>query len=112
MGIIEGNKLIAEFMGYEDFKQTGAVMKDASMKFVLCYDSVWSEMMPVVEKIEEIKTNDWQNYGDFYVTIQHCNCRIHKLHSRPVAEGDGDTKIEGVFEAVVKFIQWYNTQTK
>lgn len=108
LSVRDANYLIAAFMGYEDFKQTGAVIKDASMKFVLCYDIAWSELMPVVEKIEAIKTNEWQSYGDFYVTIQQCSCRIHKLHNQPVAEANGYNKIEAVFEAVTKFIQYFN----
>lgn len=108
LSVRDANYLIAAFMGYEDFKQTGAVIKDASMKFVLCYDSMWSELMPVVEKIESIKTHTEQSYGDYYVTIFQCSCHIHKLIGRPIAESQGENKIQAVFEAVTKFIQWFN----
>ena len=106
----EANLLIASFMGYDDYKQTGAVIKDASMKFVLTYDLNWSELMPVIEKIEAIKTNDWMSYGDYYVDLSQCNCRIHKLHNQPIAEANGYTKIQAAFEAVTEFIMWYNNE--
>jgi hypothetical protein len=106
----EANLLIASFMGYDDYKQTGAVIKDASMKFVLTYDLNWSELMPVIEKIESIKGNPNHSYGDYYVKLSQCSCRIHKLHNKPVAEANGYTKIEAAFEAVTEFIMWYNLQ--
>ncbi len=86
----EANLLIASFMGYDDYKQTGAVIKDASIKFVLTYDLNWSELMPVIEKIEAIKANPNHSYGDYYVKLSQCNCRIHRLHNQPVAEANGD----------------------
>lgn len=108
LSVREANYLIATFMGYEIYKQTDVVIKDSSEKFVLCYDSMWSELMPVIEKIESIKINHWDNTGLYYVTISQCACKIHKLIGANIVVGYGYTKIQAAFEAVTNFIIWYN----
>jgi len=104
--IIEGNKLIDAFMlGHEHTDSFGP-----NYFKHLSYHKDWNDLMPVVEKIENIATED-----SFYsVRIQDFGCSISAstenfidLHL-PLTLGD--TKIENVWEAIVYFIQWYNEQ--
>ena len=61
--IIEGNKLIAEFMGYkfiEDWHQYWRLSdKHLLLENELKYHSSWDWLMPVVEKIEYLYATDY-----------------------------------------------------
>lgn len=95
--IVEGNKLIAEFMG---------------MKFGK-YHTLWDWLMPVVDKINNTKVGDkW-----FRVVIAPTQCMIlvyaHGGMSVPMKEpefhvGAKEKMIEAVWQAVIQFLQWYN----
>jgi hypothetical protein len=89
---IEGNKLIAEFMGYEEYNKTGAFINGESTKFVLSYDAIWGELMPVVKKIAIVfpKLNMSYDMGN--------------LKNGLLVYVD----IKIVWLAVVEFIKWYN----
>lgn len=97
--IIEGNKLIAEFMGYEyiggDVMHYPYLRKGDEIIAVhndVCYHSSWDWLMPVVHKITgEIQ----QDYP--LKTTMITDLAIH-------------TPREDVWEAVVEFIKWYNSQ--
>jgi hypothetical protein len=89
---MKNNELIAEFMGElmpvywqfpSDFK----------------YDTSWDELMPVVEKIE---------YVGFHVLIEQNYCRIGE--ELDIRVWTVNQKIEAVYNAVVQFIKWYNSQ--
>ena len=82
----------------------------------------WNQLMPVVEKIEEIYD---EHHGFFAVHIHSNCCDIQgtKLHLAldnngygPVYTSDPNailsTKIESTFYNVVKFIEWYNENLK
>ncbi len=110
--ISEGNKLIAEFMGYE-FTQTPDCGILGGNKFTKLpkksneppftvyhgwcppnYNSSWDWLMPVVEKIE----------------IDRCKFSIEKNKCKIWAVGtfESDTTIKATWIAVIKFIEWYN----
>jgi hypothetical protein len=103
----EGNKLIGEFMnasfsygipGYYDF--------DGFVEYV--YDSDWSALMPVVEKIENL------NNGNSYLYAFEMGkdwCWITTNDFKPetiVAKSVAGNKIQSIWQAVVEFIQWHN----
>jgi hypothetical protein len=103
--IIEGNKLIAEFMelkrgttwkvwnGYANFTEYND----------LKYHESWDWLMPIVENIERI---DWN------VNINQVCCIYDNQHKTTTSgksiSKSGATKIESVWLAVVDFIKWYN----
>ena len=105
--ILEGNKLIAEFMGMVRHNHisyaTWANSKgDHIFESVLQYHSSWDWLMPVVEKIESLKNSD-----DYEIDIFGNCCDIGGRF-----EAVGETKIAAVYIAVIEFIKWHKTQTK
>ena len=120
--IIEGNKLIAEFMQLKTIKRDG--MSDSYM-FVLhpgfiprevCpanleYHTSWDWLMPVVEKIENAPNYDFFFHilgnGAFITTTRVENFRDG---SPDIVESKivHDSKIDATWLAVVEFIKWYN----
>lgn len=124
--LLEGNKLIAEFMGlfpnpYDNGRTygtnpvtiDGTVYADAWL-FVE-YHSSWDWLMPVVEKIENI------DYGlPYWITISGVQCLIEEMINPHTDEREtisdvtsdySHSKINNVWQAVVQFIKWYNSQT-
>lgn len=108
--ILEGNKLIAEFMGVEiggPFQwRPGATTP--LMGKMLAYHSDWGWIMPVVEKIESLK---------YCVKIEMQSCLIYRISSGPIEElyydgTNAETKILAVYHRIVEFIKWYNSQAK
>ena len=112
--IIEGNKLIAEFMGIKqnDFghwinKNHLLGSQSKLFDFELKYHSSWDWLMPVVEKIE----NDLQD--SFNVDIINKNqCEIVRNGNEFICGYGFETiyhsKIKAVYYSVVEFIKWYN----
>jgi len=116
----EGNCLIAEFMGltrreanatYGKAQYYKPDIKDGRKlgQFVNYFDSLdyhssWSELMPVVEKINSLGffcvINEWQckisRYSDYSGIISYDSIT------------DKDTKlIDVTYKAVIEFIKWY-----
>lgn len=99
---IEGNKLIAEFMGFrfEEKKTDGAPFYTLIKKggwesksyYELKYYSAWNLLMPVAKKILDMDAG--MNVYQLYVSDALRTADINK-----------------VFEAVTDFIQFYNTQS-
>lgn len=92
---IEGNKLIAEFMDIETtlhdcnvFYRFGCYLKDVS---VLEYHSSWNWLMPVVEKIKQLKIEEFGK-------------------KKPIMSALMDVDIEPLYQAVIEFIKWHKTQ--
>jgi hypothetical protein len=115
--ILEGNKLIAEFMGGkqkpiryslvhkpEIFYETGIKRPFGGCKMTadeLIYHSSWDWLMPVVGKIESIHDG---------VSICAESCEIFSFN---VKHYDNKffvekSKIEATYKAVISFIKWYN----
>jgi len=115
--ILEGNKLIAKFMGaevsqaYSKTKEQDGVMfyypKDSSPDMFrnlssasIKYHSSWDWLMPVYIKIAK----EEKLWGDYEKSIIIFNIMYDRLGD---AEG-----IDKVYESVVEFIKWYNQNTK
>lgn len=115
--IIDGNKLIALFDGWTEHN---IVSLSAKPDFIMLhhdnyppmrleniedmqYHSSWDWLMPVIEKIESIKSNNGRHYF-----------RIHS-NSVDISDTDiliypeGKTKLEVAYLSVVAFIKWYNS---
>jgi hypothetical protein len=109
MTIIEGNKLIAEFMGvtyYQNMEITADLVQ---------YHSSWDWLMPVVEKIESLTNAAGVRFSTGiegrYINYEerpyaHCCFVISNQHT--VVKAAKETKIEAVWEIVIQFIEWYN----
>jgi hypothetical protein len=109
--ISKNNRLVVGFMN-GNIKNT-----DFYGDFNQCkYNSSWDLLMPVVEKIESIK-DDY--HGRFQVFINSNQCIIQSINIFKKRKNDYyfneytlGSKIESTYMAVVKFIEWYNKQTK
>ena len=101
MNTQDNNKLIAEFMGYKVVDKPKVVNGENFFEYIgengnytycnslLRYNNQWDWLMPVVEKCFEV-TEDGQ--------------MIDIMHHLQVADKDG------VYKAVVEFINQYNTE--
>lgn len=111
--IVEGNKLIAEFMGWSksDYHNTPNKMYNGAIGIHvdhLQYHTSWDWLMPVVEKIEDCRIVD--DYG-FSVNIDNWQVIIKSLLSGKIITSNlsgAKSKIEATWQAVVEFIKWYN----
>jgi hypothetical protein len=105
--IIEGNKLIAEFMSIELFNHpTYGLMSceeehldDQGCPTRLSYNLSWDWLMPVVEEIEEL--------GNSF-NINYIYCYLENSNGKKITDTTGTSKIEAVWLATIKFIKWYN----
>lgn len=119
--ITEGNKLIAEFMGFT--KPTNGRLEiikvpiELELKYRaihiaikdLKYHSSWDWLMPVVEKIESELYNDLK----FCVNMAFKECVIAEVDDDfYVFYQESESKIKAVWKAVVQFIDWYNINHK
>lgn len=116
--IDEENKLIAGFDGIQIFDtyqemQTCPIdqLRRWSLIAQLKYHKSWSELMPVVEKIDQLYHEKFPPGPEFVRRIlAHEKLGIEdytKVIALPLA-----TPIEEVYQAVVEFIKWYNQQPK
>lgn len=135
MPVEEGNRLIAEFMGrkFKPYKDNhsydaeyntyaeclSAIEENKWMGYtpqlgwkigVGKYHSSWDWLMPVVEKIEKMDSRD----VDCRISIEKDTCNIYYDDKEKQYEfnlwADG-SKIKAVWQSIVAFLQWYNTQT-
>ena len=115
--IIDGNKLIAEFLKYPEgfphkideygYEQTveGFKIEDNDVALEdLRFHKSWDWLMPVVEKIEEYNN---------HVSIMNKSCCIFPKgknisHSYTNGYINKNSKIEATWFAIVEFIKWYN----
>lgn len=120
--ILEGNKLIAEFMGIKNplfqFPTSGHGVPFAEGQYLgtdglayypedMRYHSDWNWLMPVVDKIEQLPSSG----GFFFTTIayQH-NIReayVTEIYGRFFGRSE-NSKLEATFMSVIGFIKWYN----
>jgi hypothetical protein len=106
---MEDNKLLAEFMG---FQQTNIGWYDAEEVLLraerdntfdnLKFHSDWNWLMEVVEKIESLGV---------VVEIRESVCYISPFPNNYVSELE-ETKIQATYIACVRFVKWYNEQNK
>jgi len=92
--IIEGNKLIDMFMG-----GNCAHMNESTFWiYDLCYHQSWNLLMPVVENIKDIALTELV-YKKHISEIDVLNLYI-------------TAPINTIWEQVIYFIHWYNTQSQ
>jgi hypothetical protein len=99
--VTEGNKLIAEFMGFEWLgPPMNAFYKNKICVGELQFHASYDWLMPVVEKICEI-----HNHADveLYRAIEKADLQI--IHNTSIL-----CHKDGVYARVVEFIQWFNNQ--
>jgi hypothetical protein len=122
--ILEGNRLIAEFMGmpitnvdveYDtlwvstDLHNGGAIVEETNA----CFHHSWDWLMPCVEKIaaipkiETVKPNYWYGYE---ISSGHCwFYRENALYDKKeISNTERSTTIEATWQSVIGFIKWYN----
>lgn len=114
------NTAIAEFMGYERyednsgvwFKKDGLIISMHPKLEDLKYHSSWDILMPAVEKIESLTTEDGRGEVNYIVTIEPGYCVISVGGEAQVVEvQDHDlVKITIVHQAVYDFINYYNSE--
>lgn len=109
--IIEGNKLIAEFDGWDktnhiDEAFGNLYIKDGESAYAndFIYELSWEWLMPVLEKINTLK---------YPYLISHKTCSIYKVWQQEfISHEHGKTTIEATWNAVIQFIEWYNKNKK
>jgi hypothetical protein len=108
--IIEGNKLIAEFMDSIDssFKWDGYKFTNDVSWIISEYHFSWDWLMPVIEKIETIKIEEY-NINFSIMGKAACWTPSHWCGLKTYL---ADSKIEAVYIAVIEFIKWYNSNKK
>lgn len=123
---LEENKLIAEFMGvkYNDsLKQWH--YSEGEWHRELKYHSSWDLLMPVVEKIAKTPSINItiESYTVENGDRQVCSCEIKRTfwprhavcETELIAyQKEFDDKlplIQNVWERIIQFIKWFNTQT-
>ena len=119
--IIEGNKLIAEFMVWRkgdnytskfEFYDAWGESINQLTPVEMDFNSSWDWLMPVVEKIEDFHDNvEYQVviYEDEVEIIQKCEPKWKEIVN---ISADGSGKLTNTWLAVVEFITWYNRQSK
>jgi prolipoprotein diacylglyceryltransferase len=108
--IVENNRLIADFMGYETYEHTNSIAinigegnefnSEVFGHIHTKFHESWEWLMSVVEKIENIQFNVEQSGG---------SCTIHPcVLKEPVFETYSTNRLEATYQAVIQFIEWYN----
>lgn len=101
---IEGNKLIAQFMGKDVLHDTHVYHEKVDRLKVtrMKYDTSWSWLMPVVEKIERETDYGLVSGSDY--------AYWNKYGENPLDEEFSGARKEAIYEAVVEFITWHNSK--
>jgi len=117
---IDGNVLIAHFVGLIKGKWTGywigafpTAVEEPVEDQDLLFHKDWNWLMMAVEKIESLKLEDRMS-----VTIVGRACLIVSEYGNLIEAEvrtytwKDSTKINSTWDAVVKFIKWFNEQGK
>ena len=109
------NKLIAEFEGL-DYESAVFAAKEAlrdighrNPEYIdnhyKYYHNCWNWLMPVVYDIESL---------GYDVFINGLECRITDSGQTDldIISGPAHNKMQAIYNAVIQFITWYNTQSK
>jgi hypothetical protein len=108
--ILEGNKLIAKFMGaknaYRQDPESFLLPGDPCVRHSknMYYHSSWDWLMPVVEKIEKL---------GYYIQITYykdVSCVIGEPGSGTQSVNVINRGDNCVYKSAVEFIKWYNQQ--
>lgn len=128
--VLQGNKLIAEFMGWRPSVVENGInlyylpndttgeynhsCKQMSLESMIFHTS-WDWIMFVVNKIESLTEDTltcvyWfeitPSFINFYSHPQFCKTPDFEIKIK------NNDKLTALYLAVVKFIEWYNTQNK
>ena len=114
----DGNRIIAEFMGYQikewsyPDKSKGVLYHTGKQDYQnMDWANDWSLLMPVVEKIW--KTNKMISLNLYTEGGGTVNCKIYNwVLGDPYQESENKEPIVAVWETVIQFIKWYNTNSK
>lgn len=131
--IEEGNKLIAEFMGFElkphaikSYAKEGLKQwrtKDVNSPLwrllegnqheQIHFHSDWNWLMHVVEKIESMRYDVilqgvWLSVGGGKGHSLRHVCAVSEITGTQISNADSGVKIDAVYNAIVQFILWYN----
>lgn len=130
---VEGNKLIAEFMGgkhnggsyynfYNGLPIQGRTEKEYPAEWIetdLHFHSSWDWLMPVVEKIESMDNRAGVRLETRLIAHTKINARDMMtpiycytfgitFNQHEKFSVDAESKISAVWHGVIQFIQWYN----
>jgi hypothetical protein len=102
--IAENNKLIAKFMGYSQphpkYLNATYWYKEGEQPLVmLLFDEDWNRLIEVVEKIESLGFETSLDKNGFFIRTGGSNTQKGLFPKN---------KREGVYNACVEFIKWYN----
>lgn len=94
-----GNKLIAEFM-----------LKGNSEIYIPLYNEDWNWLMAVVERIEEmdVVASFQIESPEIYIWASTEDSTFEDIEVNTTTIG----KLNGVYEACIKFIKWYNNENR
>ena len=116
--IVEGNKLIAEFMelkGFEDSRYGWMWLNPVSdgvhdkETFSLKYNTSWDWLMQVVDKIESLA---YMHCVEKLNEIQHRSFfNESKMVNEVVNGARSEKKLEAVWLSVIDFIKWHKMAT-
>lgn len=111
---MKDNKLIAEFIGRKGnnnpklYTWKGITVLTDDIWYYISdakFHSSWDWLMPVVEKIEDMKFGE----GTTSVNVNFKQCTIEADGGLIlISDIGGESKLIAVYEAVIKFIKWYN----
>lgn len=117
--IIEGNILIADFMGFQRTeKGSGEVTYKGKGRGVVIWASTlefhssWDWLMPVVEKIEDTKADEHYYFKFDMINRNEVEITYEDNSVFFIDSFKTKNKKEAVWLAVVEFIKWYNKQVK
>lgn len=120
--------LIAEFMGYsiKDFEANGLKYIVSEDRFILNtivdvpywdwslvtglkYDSQWNELMPVIDKLNEIdRAFHFASFKKYYSMSVDSSKKFHRDFKYAHAiEKKAESTISGAYELIVHFLTWY-----
>lgn len=118
--IIEGNKLIASFMGVKiGVDEINFILgrSQPNRELAINYNESWDYLMPVVEKIVDTPMEDFINEetedgGYLYLVTFGMRTDIGEwmVRFRGQELYTADTLIKATWEAVIGFIKWNNNQ--
>ena len=118
--ILQGNRLIAEFDGYEYSEESflnnikGVLQKDGKLSlhanlinksFCTEYHSSWNWIMQIVQKIED---------KGYCVFIQNdcCWMQVGRAGMKmPIITNLADCKMDAIYKTVLDFIKWHNQKS-
>ncbi len=110
------NEMIARYMGYKRYGEVAWINDNGGYKFVLSYNTCWSELMPVIERIDTLHD---RNNGDVYcqtnATIHTFNINyndgrviktFHPKYNKGRNRASHETRIENYFICICDFLEW------